>query len=296
MTVKVSRTGARPRGRGPDPGGRAVGRSDRMAGEPGGRRLTVATPYESDKTPVRTMPAARRDTLAPWLLRVGTATGRRASSRMRGCPGDRRGTSRRARAGRGTPAPLIPVLTSVPPATGTWPAAPPRRPGAVPGRTRPRRPVAAPDRPQPGRPVAGQPRVGQPVAGRPEPAQGPPRPCLRVAGHPGAAQGRLRPCPLVAGQPRVGQPAPGRPEAAQGHSRPARPGTAPGRPRPRRRAACPTPATAAPPGRPDRVAARPGAGARSGVTRRCRASRARSTRPASSPGGTGRPSAPPGWA
>ncbi len=245
-------------------------------------RFSVSTRYESGKTPVRTMPAVRRDTLAPWVLRVGAATSRRASSRMRGRPGDRRETGRRTRAGQGTPAPLVPVLTSVRPTIGTWPTAPPRRcanvppppgrpgppagqdhrragpcpavprcrgacppavgrPGAVPGPPRPCHPVAAPDRLQPGQPVAGQPRVGQPVAGRPGAVPGPPRPC-----HPVAAPDRLQPGQLVAGQPRVGQPVAGRQGAPRDPIRPGHLVTAPGRRRPRRRAVCPTPATAVP--------------------------------------------------
>ena len=233
------------------------------------------------------MPAVRRDTLAPWVLRVRAATSRRASSRMRGRPGDRRETGRRTRAGQGTPAPLVPVLTSVRPTIGTWPTAPPRRCANVPpqpGRPGPPagqdhrragpcpavprcrgacppvagRPGAVPGRPRPCHPVAGQPRVGQPVAGRPGAAPGRPRPC-----HPVAAPDRLQPGQLMAGQPRVGQPVAGRPGAAPGPPRPRQPVagrqgaprdptrtghlvTAPGRRRPRRRAVCPTPATAVP--------------------------------------------------
>jgi hypothetical protein len=224
------------------------------------------------------MPAVRRDTLAPWVLRVGTATSRRASSRMRGRPGDRRETGRRARAGQGTPALLIPGLTSVRPTIGTWPTTPSRRGANTP--------------PPPGRPA--------PPAGQDHRQAGPCPAALRCRGaclpavgrHPGAVRGRPRPCPpvaapdrpqpgqFVAGQPRVGQPVAGRPGAAPGPPRPypvmaGRPGAAPGPPRPRqpvaghrgaprdptqpghlvtapgrrqprRRAACHTPATAVP--------------------------------------------------
>jgi hypothetical protein len=219
MTVKASRPGpARPRPETPPAGDL-----------PGGARAC-----EPDKTPVRTMPAVRRATLAPWVLRVGTATSRRTSRRTRGHPAGRRQTGREERAGRGPPAQLIPVFTSMPPATGTRPTAPPRHhpseptgPGrpapqaardhrpavqehrrAGPRRAAPRgqeacrpavgrRPGEAPDRPQPGGPATGPPRARHPVAGRPEAAPGPLRPCHRVAGHRGAPRDPARPCHRV---------------------------------------------------------------------------------------------------
>jgi hypothetical protein len=254
-----------------------------MVGELSRRRLSVATRYESDKMPVGTMPAIRRDTLAPWVLRVGTATSRRASSRRRGRPGGRRETGRRARAGQGAPAPLIPVLTSVPPPIGTWPTASPRRRANGPRRAAQpappadqdhgpagpcpaaprcrgaclpaagRRPGVVPGRPRPCRPVAApdRPAPDRPALGRP--GAGQPRVGRPLAGRPGAAQGPPRPYPLVAdrpeappGRPRPRPPAAGRRGTPPGPTRPGRLVTAPGRPRPRRRAACPTPVTAVP--------------------------------------------------
>ena len=76
---------------------------------------------------VRTMAAVHGDTLAPWVLRVGTATDRRAAKRMHGRLGNRCQTSPRAQAGPGTRAPLIPMLTSSLQAIGAPPTVPSRR-------------------------------------------------------------------------------------------------------------------------------------------------------------------------
>jgi hypothetical protein len=74
--------------------------------------------YGPGKMPDRTMPAAQRDTLAPWVLRVGMMTGVRGATRTPGRPDTRRGTSRRTRRSPGTPAPMIPPPTSSLLATG----------------------------------------------------------------------------------------------------------------------------------------------------------------------------------
>jgi hypothetical protein len=151
--------------------------------------------------PVLTMSAAQGDTLAPWVLRVGTATSRRTACRMRGCPVERRETSCRARAGLGTPVRPIPALTSSLLATGAPPTAPPRRcAGAQPRPGEPplpvgrdhrlaslcrvaplcrgiRLPVAGSRPPTPDRP--GRPAVAAPPVGPPDR----PQHCRRAVGH-----------------------------------------------------------------------------------------------------------------
>jgi len=205
-----------------------AGRRPPRAGNPPGRGLRAGVrACERDNMPISTMPGAWRNTLAPWVLRVGTATSHRVSGRTRGRP-----------AGRGAPAHLIPASTSVPPAIRTRLTAPPRghpdggpgagrpplpagqdhrqmgrprraarrrgvcRPGAARGRPGPCPPVAALDRPQPARPAAGQRRARRPVPGRPGAAQGHPRPCHRV---------------IPPGPPRPGHGTAGRPVTAPPH-------------------------------------------------------------------------------
>jgi hypothetical protein len=232
------------------------------------------------------MPAVRGNTLAPWVLRVDAATSHRASSRAPGRPDDRRATGRRAQAGRGMRAPLIPAPTSMPPTIGTRPAGPLRSHANAPPR-----PVRRPLRPgRDHRPAVPDHRLAVPCRAaprrpRPGAAPGPLRPCPRVAGpgpprpcRPLAAPDRPQPRRPGAGQPRSGHLAAGRPGAAQAHPRPcrrrpghlgaegqehprpvaggrgappgpARPcplGIARGRPRPCRRAAPPAPGTAVP--------------------------------------------------
>ena len=280
--------------------------------------------------PVRTLPAAQGDTLAPWVLRVGAPTSGRAASRTRRRPGGQCETSRRVRAARRTPAPLIPTPTSRPPGTGARPGAPgPPPPGrtpvaraAPPPAGRGRRPAGPLRAASPGRatcPPGAAPRPPAPARPGCHPAAGHPAkapehlphrwPVARhpAAGRPAPAPGHLRSCPPAARRPDL---APGRPRRcrrAAALPRPGRPGRACPPRGPRRRGACPTPAAAHPrPGPPRRAFPAPsglspaeghrGGGARSGVTRPCRASWGRSTPLASSPCGTARPSAPPGWA
>jgi hypothetical protein len=221
------------------------------------RSSAGANAYEPDKMPIRTMPAAWGNTLAPWVLRVGTAT-------VRG-----------TRTGRRTPAPLTPVITRARLTGGSQPTAPPRRhPTGSPGPGRPALPGADHRLAGPRRPAPWHRRACRPAAGRrPGAAPGPHRPCHPAApGHPRpcdpAAPGRPPPCHPAApdqpqgrrpgaGQPRADHLVPGRPGAAQGRPRPSerpRPchpvaggrGAAPGPARSRRRAAPPTPGTAVP--------------------------------------------------
>jgi len=242
------------------------------------------------KMPVRTMSAAWKDTLAPWVLRVGTATSRCAASQPGRGPAGQRRTGRSASAGPGTPAPRIPVLTSRRPVAGTRPAVPVRhrgvprpsrsprragcRPGTAAGRRRPCHPAAAPRRPRHRRPAAGRPRA----------ARGHRWPC-----HLAAAPGHPPRCRPAAGRQVRTPPGPGPvpPLAVRRRAAPSAPVTVlPGR-HPRQRA---------PPGALHRAGAHRGGGGRSGVTPPCRGSRARCTRPASSPPGTGCLSVPHGSA
>jgi hypothetical protein len=65
----------------------------------------------SRKIPVRTMSAAQKDTLAPWVQRVGVVSSRREASRLRGRPQDQGVTSPRTRPGPGVPTQPIPAHT-----------------------------------------------------------------------------------------------------------------------------------------------------------------------------------------
>jgi hypothetical protein len=199
--------------------------------------------------PVRPMSAAQGDTLAPWVLRVGTATSCRAASRTRGCPGGQQVTSRGARAGPGMPAPPMPAFTSRPPPAGAPPKVPARRhrgvrprPGQLhrpvgqgrrcrgrrraagtetPGRETPGwdcLPPADPRPPTPERPGHPRPAApGEEPPGRPRPCRPRARPVVRHPGpcHRARAPGRPPPC-----RPRAAQ----RVAAAPSPEWPARPG------------------------------------------------------------------------
>jgi hypothetical protein len=243
--------------------------------------------HGSRKIPVRTMSAAQEDTLAPWVQRVGVVASRGAASRPRGRPRDQGVTSPRTRPGPGVPTQPIPAHTDsqpIPahtqglPAMGAQRKALARRADALPGHPphchvggRHRvagRHAAALDRPKGCRPGAGQLKARHRVAELASPGWG-----LLLERH-------LRPGWIPG-------PAPPRPEAIPSPAA-TRAAMTPTR-EPRRRA---LPLLAGPP----HARAHRGGGARSAATRRCRASRARSTRLASSPRGTGRPCAPHGSA
>jgi hypothetical protein len=219
--------------------------------------------------PVRTLSGAQGDTLAPWVLRVGALTSSRAASRMRRRPGGRCETSRRARAGPGTPAPPIPALIRRRTAIGAAPPQPGRpllpvghgRPLAGPRRAAPPRRVTRPPEAGPRPPALGR----RPAAGHP--ARAPGRPLYRhpVAGHPARAPGRPPYRHPVAGHHVTGHPAraPGPPRCCHRAAPPPRPGH-PGQVRPhrgpRRRVARPTPAAVHRPRGPPRRAFPPPSG------------------------------------
>jgi hypothetical protein len=192
----------------------------------------------------RTMSAAQRDTLAPWVLRVRMMMGVRGATRAPGRPDTRRGTSRRTQRSPGTPAPMIPPPTSNLLATGARLATRasrhpgrPARPGqppvpagqsrhsASPSRAAHRRQgtclAAARRRPEPRCPEPPGHPGGRPPAGHyPPGAPAPPGPC-RPAGwprpappcHPGGRPPRLGPrvaAPRRGGRfPRRNAPRPG---------------------------------------------------------------------------------------
>jgi hypothetical protein len=240
--------------------------------------------------PDRAMSAAQGDTLAPWVLGEGATTSRQAASRMLRCPGARRETTRRTGGGLDPPAALIPPPTSSLAATGALPAAlarrdagTPPRPGPALARVAGSRRMGGLHRAAPRRAIRPRVAVPRPAAPRPPghcpPAEAP-RPAPGPPGHSPPAAAPLQrdrsphPAPLPWGRhPRAGCPVPV--------------AVLPGEPNGR----------ALPPrGMPSPAGAHRGGGVRSGATRPCRASRARFTRPASSPIGTVHPSAPPGWA
>ena len=271
MTVKASRTGNETAGRpgpfrgpaagpagAPFPGNGPVGPAPSPAAAVSHRLSRHGNwprrggGYGPGKMPDRTMPAAQRDTLAPWVLRVGMMTRIRVATRTPGCPHARRGTSRRARPSPGTPVPMIPPPTSSLPATGARQAAPasrrpgrPARPGQPPvpagqghrlvshcrvvlRRRGTCRAAARRGPAPPGHPGCPPPRVGR----HPPEAPGPPAPCRPAArrrpappGHPGCPPPRVGRHPPEA----PGPPAPCRPAA---RPRPAPPGH-PGCPPPR---------------------------------------------------------------
>ncbi len=241
--------------------------------------------------PDRAMSAAQGDTLAPWVLGEGATTSRQAASRMLRYPGARCETSRRTGGGRDPPAPLIPLPTSSLAATEALPAALARRDAGTPPRPGPALPRVAGSRRMGGLHRAAPRRAVCPRGAVPRPA---------APGPPGHSPPAAVPRPAAPGPPGRSHPVA---SSLQGDRSP-HPA-----PRPwgqRLRADCPAPVAvlprepngrALPPrGVPSPAGAHRGGGVRSGATRRCPASRARFTRPASSPIGTVHPSAPPGWA